>query len=181
MKTKVMRNLIIVCIILFVLLSNISFALAQSKQDTKNQGLINLQFVMFIHWQGNDTNEPIHPGELRIVHINITYLETQGFFGGILLRLLQGKTFPMRLSIVDKPEWCTAQIIPENFTGIIEPEKQNVNTFLSIRLNDDAPLNHTLGQIKFTGVIDDMKGPFNILTLVHGYENTCTIAFVTSP
>jgi hypothetical protein len=180
MKTRVMRNLVVICSVIILLLTNISVASGRPEQGKNKQDLFNLQFVMNITW-GNETNTPIHPGEVREVHLNITYTVTRGAFGGMLLRLLQGRPFPMRLSIEDKPDWCTAQIFPENITGVIEPDEvQNEISKLFISLNEGAPLNYTLGYVKIHGVIDDMKGPFNILTLIQGYESNVTLSFVTS-
>jgi hypothetical protein len=181
MKTRVMRNRIAVYTIMVILLTNISVASAQPQKGSHKQGLFDLQFVMTISW-GNETQTPIHPGEVREAHLEITYVVTHGEFGRILLRLLQGRPFPMRLSIEGKPDWCTAQIFPENMTGVIEPdETQNKISMLSLSLNEGAPLNYSLGYVKIIGVIDDMKGPFNILTRIHGYETNVTLSFVTSP
>lgn len=100
----------------------------------------------------------------------------RGAVGRMFLRLLEGRPFPLRLSIVDKPDWCTAQLSVENFIGVITPDEiQEVNSVLFIQLSKDAPLNFTLGYVKLHGVIDDMKGPFNRLTLIQGYETNVTL------
>lgn len=181
MKTRVMRNRIVLYTVIIILLTNISVASARPEQGNIKRGLFNLQFVMNIIW-GNETQTPIHPGEVRQVHLNVIYTVTRGAYGRILLLLLEDRPFPLRLSIGDKPDWCTAQLSVENFIGVINPDEvQIVNSVLSIQLSEDAPLNYTLGYVRLHGVIDDMKGPFNILTLIHGYESNVTLSFVTSP
>jgi hypothetical protein len=180
MKTRVMRNCIVLYSVIIILLTNISIASARPEQGNNKQGLFGLQFVMTISWY--ETQTPIHPGEVRQVHLIVSYTVTRGALGSMLLRLLGGRPFPLRLSIGDKPDWCTAQLSVENFIGvIILDEIQTVNSVLFIQLSEDAPLNYTLGYVKLHGVIDDMKGPFNILTLIQGYETNVTLFFVTSP
>ena len=157
-----------------------SLASAQPQNSSHKQGLFGLQFVMTISW--NATQTPIHPGEARQVQLIVAHTVARGALGRMLLRLLEGRPFPFRLSIGDKPDWCTAQLSVENFIGVIIPDEvQSVNSVLFIQLSEDAPLNYTLGYVKLHGVIDDMKGPFNILTLIQGYETNVTLFFVTSP
>jgi hypothetical protein len=145
-----------------------------------SKGLFGLQFVMTISW--SESQAPIHPGEIRTVNLVITYLVVRGAFGSMLLRLLGGRPFPLRLSIVDKPDWCTAQLSVENFIGIVNPDEiEIVSPTLYIQISEDAPLNFTLGYVKLHGVIDNMNGPFNKLTFIRGYETNVTLFFVTGP
>ena len=166
--------------VIVIILTNISVASAQPQKGSHQQSLFGLQFVMTIIW--NETQTPIHPGEVSQVHLIVTYTVARGALGRMLLRFLEGRPFPLRLSIGDKPDWCTAQLTVENFIGVITPDEiQTVNSVLFIQLSEDAPLNYTLGYAKLHGVIDDMKGPFNILTPIQGYETNVTLFFVTSP
>jgi len=181
MKKRGMRNFFILCTIIVIILTNGSTALAKPQNGYQPQGLFNLQFVMNLSW-GNETTEPISPGETREVTLTVTYKVTRGACGRLLLQLLEGRSFPIHLSIEDKPDWCTAHLSVENFIGVITPDEvQSINSVLIIQLSEDAPLNYTLGYVNLHGVIDDMKGPFNILTLIQGYESNVTLFFVTSP
>ena len=183
MKTRGMRIFFILCTVIVILLTNSSLAIAQPQDGYHTQGLFfNLQFVMTISWGANETQTPIHPGEARQVHLIVAHTVARGALGRMLLRLLEDRPFPIRLSIEDKPDWCTAHLSVENFIGVITPDEvQSINSVLFIQLSEDAPLNYTLGYVKIHGVIDHMKGPFNILTLIHGYETNVTLFFVTSP
>jgi len=181
MKKRGMRNFFILCTIIVIILTNGSTALAKPQNGYQPQGLFNLQFVMNITWGANETQTPIRPGEIREVQINIIYTVTRGAYGRILLCRLEDRPFFFRLSIGDKPDWCTAQLSIENFIGVINPgEIQYQTSTLSIQLSKVTPLNYTLGYVKIHGVIDDMKGPFNILTLINGYEQNIVLSFVTS-
>ena len=89
--------------------------------------IINKVFLIFnsfvnISW-GNETQTPIQPGETREVHLIITYGVLRGIFGRMLLQILEGRSFPILVSIEDKPDWCTAWISPENITGVIMPDQ----------------------------------------------------------
>jgi hypothetical protein len=177
-----MKKILILCAILAILLLQSSLASAQSQKDYHKQGLFGFQFAMTISWNANETQEPIHPGEVRAVRVYVAYSVVRGAFGNILLHLLEGRPFPLRLSIVDKPDWCTAQLSIEDFIGVIEPDMvQEVYSVLNIQLSEDAPLNHTLGYVKIHGSIESIKGPFNILTIIQGYDINATLSFVTSP
>jgi len=179
MKTRGMRNFFILSIV--ILLTNSSLALAQPQNGYHPQGFFNLQFVIDLSW-GNETQEPISPGETREVNLTVTTCVTRGAYGRWLLQLLEGRTFPIQLSIVDKPDWCVAWMIPANITGIIQPDQVlEQPSLLYIHLNDDAPSNYTSGWVKIHGSIDDKKGPFNIFTLVNGYEQNYTIEFTAGP
>jgi len=181
MKTRGMRNFFILFTIIVMLLLQSSLASAEPQNGYHKQGLFNLQFFVNISW-GNETQTPIQPRETREVHLIITYGVLHGVFGRMLLQILEGRSFPIRVSIEDKPDWCTAWISLENITGVIMPNQILSDvSLLSIRLNEGAPLNHTLGIVKIRFTIDDMKGPFHILTFIEGYEQHVQLAFTTSP
>jgi hypothetical protein len=180
MKKKGMKKVLILFTIIVMLLLQSSPVSAQSQNDYHKQGLFGLQFVMTISW--SETQAPIHPRDVRQVHLIVTYSVVRGALGSMLLRLLEGRSISLRLSIVDKPDWCTAQLSVENFIGVIRlDEIQEVNSVLFIQISEDAPLNFTLGYVKLHGVIDNMQRPFNRLTLIQGYETNVTLLFVTSP
>jgi hypothetical protein len=182
MKRKGMKNLFIVSTIIMMFVLQSSLASAQPQNSSYKPGLFGLQFVMDVFWNANDTQTPIHPGEVRQVPLTFDYRVVRGAFGQTLLLLLTSRTFPWRVSIVDKPDWCTAQLSVENFIGVIIPNVGQIEySMLYIQLNEDAPLNHTLGYVKLHVAIDDMKGLFNILTLIQGFEGNYTVCFVTNP
>jgi hypothetical protein len=167
--------------VIVILFTFSPLALAQSQDGYHPRCIFHLQFVLTISW-GNETQEPISPGETREVNLTISYVVSRGVYGRLLLQLLKGKSFPIQLFIGDKPDWCEAWTLPENITGVIAPDEVGVQySSLFIHLDDDAPSNYTLGYVKIRCVAEDKKGPFNILTLIHGYEQQFTITFVPGP
>jgi len=144
--------------------------------------IFHLQFALTISWQGNATHTPISNGETRQVNITIGYTVTRGAFGKFLLRLLEGRSFTIRLSIEDTPEWCEPWFTQENFTGVVQlDENEHTTTSLFIHVNDDAPNDYSQGWVKAHAWIEDLKGPFRIFTLILGYEKQFTISFVNGP
>jgi hypothetical protein len=81
-------------------------AVAHSQDDNQPQGIIfNLMFVMNIWW-GNETQTPISPGETREVNLTVNYVVTHGAYRWrLLLHLLDGSSFPIRLAIENKSDW----------------------------------------------------------------------------
>ena len=176
-----MKKYSVIFVVIGILFTCSPLAFAQSQDEYHPQGIFHLQFVLTVSW-GNETQTPISPGETREVNMTIYYCVTRGVYGGLLLQLLKGKSFPIQLSIEDKPDWCEAWMLPENMTGVIAPDEVGVQySSLFIHLNDDAPTNYTLGWVKMRCVAEDKKGPFNILTLIHSFEQSFTIAFVPGP
>jgi hypothetical protein len=181
MKIKKIYYFFIFFTALVILFAHTLPVVAQPQRTYQPQCLNNCQFVISIWW-GNDTYQPILPGETREVNLTIYYHVTRGLFGKIFLQLLKGGSFPIQLSVEDTPEWCAAWIDPTTITGIIDPGTgRNEPSRLFIHLNEDAPTNFTLGWVKIRGTIDDKKGPFNIMTLIHGCQNDFTLNFVTGP
>jgi hypothetical protein len=182
MKIGGLRKLCIVFSIIVILLLSNSLVVAQSQKEILKKSLFNLQFVLTISWSGSDLQQPISPGETRAVNLTITSCVTRGAYGKILLRILEGGTYIMHLSVEDTPEWCIAWTLQENFTGVIDSNEITChNTLIYIHLSDDAPGNYSLGWVKIRSTINDKKGPFNIITLIHGFEQNATLTFITGP
>jgi len=180
MKITRMKKYSVLFVVIVILFTCSPLALAQSQDDYRPRGIFfNLQFTFIITWDVNEIQEPIMPGETREVNMTISYTVTRGALGRLLLQLLEGKSFPIQLSVEDKPDWCEAWMLPEDMTGVIPSDEIGVQySSLFIHVSDDAPSNYTNGYVKMCGTIESMKGPFNILTLIQGYENDFTILFV---
>jgi hypothetical protein len=181
MKIRGIRNTCSVFLIIFVLLSSNSFVVAQPQKESRNR-FIHLQFSTTVSWNNSQSSTPILPGETREVNITITYTVNRGAYGKLLLRLLEGRSFSIQLSIEEKPDWCEAWFVPVTLTGIVNPGEIGIqNSSLFIHLNEDAPTNYTIGVLEIRCFIENMKGPFKILTLIYGFEQICSLYFITSP
>jgi len=181
MKIRGIRNTCSAFLIIFVLLSSNSFVVAQPQKESLNN-LFHLQFSLTVAWNGSQTSQPISPGETRVVILDVAYTVNKGLLGGLLLHLLKGKSFPIQLSIEEKPDWCDAWFVPVTLTGFINPGEIEIqNSSLFIHVNEDAPTNHTIGELKSRCAIDDMKGPFKIFTLIQGFEQIFSLTFITGP
>ncbi len=182
MKITRMKKYSVLLVVLVALFTCSPLALAQSHDDYHPQGIFHLQFVLFVSW-GNETQTPISPGETREVNLTVGYVVTHGaYWWRLLLRLLDGSSFPIRLAIENKSDWCEIWFTPENLTGIIQYNEWGyTHTSLFIHVHDDAPGNFTMGWIKVRASVGSMKGPFQIITLIDSFEQHLTITFVTAP
>ncbi len=118
MKTRRMRNFLILWSIIVILFGSSFSAAAQHPSSYHPQGLFfNLQFVMNISWNANDLEEPISPGDLRQVTVHIEYAVWHGLFGRMLLQILSGTIFQIHFFVEETPEWCTAWIDFEDMMG----------------------------------------------------------------
>ena len=153
---------------------------AQQNSQNLPQGIFfNLQFSLTVSWNASQT--PILPGETREVNITITYAVNRGLYGRLLLQILKGKSFSIQLSIEDKPDWCEAWVDTPNMTGVITPDEVGyLYPSLFIHVNDNAS-NQTIGEIKMCATAENMKGPFNIITLIHGFEQQFALVIWTGP
>jgi len=181
MKIKGARNIFIVFLIIFALICSNSSVVAQLQKESPIKGLIPLQFSLTVSWNGSQTAQPFSPGETREVILDVAYTVNKGLLGGLLLHLLKGKSFSIQLSIEEKPDWCDAWFIPETMTGVVTHDIGKQNSSLFIHVNEDAPTNHTIGELKSRCAIDDMKGPFKIFTLIQGFEQIFSLTFITGP
>ena len=181
MMVKGVRNFCYVLVTILILLCSNCFVVAQPQKESR-KGIIHLQFSTTVYWNTSRTSTPILPGETREVNITITYTVNRGAYGKLLLRLLEGRPFSIQLCIEERPDWCEAWFVPETLTGIVDSKEIKIqNSTLFIHLNEDAPTNHTIGELKNCCSIDDMKGPFKIFTLIDGFEQAFALPVMTGP
>jgi hypothetical protein len=169
---------ILFCIIVILLASN-SLVVAQPQKETVRKSLFNLQFVLTVSWSANETSEPFLPGELHVIILTIASCVTRGVFGKSILNLLTGRPYLTGITVEETPEWCTAWTSEEYFTQAIVPDETMVMSVpLYIFLNENAP-SHSVGNVKIHIKIFDKKGPFDFITLIEGFDQVATLAFVT--
>lgn len=179
-NTLFRKGVSFVIVVLIILPCILSVSAKHENAPINNGSIFNFHSVLDIGWSGNDTAEPIQPGEVREVHLEIVYLVVRGAFWKILFHFLEGREMTITLSIDDKSEWCTAHIEPGILTGTVSSDMQYISSLLTIQLNEGAPPG-SLGYVKIRGIIEDMKGPFRMLTIIEGSNRRFTCHFVTAP
>ncbi len=183
MKTTRMRNYSVLLVVIMIITTSSPFVLGQSQDVHHPQSIFHLQFALFISWDLNQTTTPFSPGETREINVTVQYIVAHGaYWWRLFFHFLDGKTFPIHLSIDNKSDWCDAWFTPENLSGVIQSDEVGItHSFLSIHVSDDAPTNFTLGWIKTRAIADNMKGPFNIITLIQSDEQPFTLTFLYGP
>jgi len=181
-NTSFRKGVSFVIVVLIILPCILSVSAKHENAPINNGSIFNFQSILSIGWSGNDTAEPIRPGEVREVSLDIFYVVVGGcYFWKIFDFFLEGREMTITLSIDDKSEWCTAHVEPGILTGTVSSDMQYTSSLLTIQLNEGAPLNYSLGYVKIRGVIEDMKGPFRMLTIIEGFNQRVTCDFVTAP
>ena len=181
MKITRMKKYSVIFVVIVILFTCSPSALAQSQDDYHPRSIFHRQFSLTVSWNTNATATPILPGETREVNITITYTVNQGAYGRLILQLLKGKSFSIQLSIENKSDWCEAWVDTPNMTGVVAPDEVGyLYPSLFIHVNDNAS-NETIGEIEMCATAECMKGPFNIITLIHGFEQPFALAFWTGP
>jgi hypothetical protein len=179
MRITRMKKYTVIFVVIVILFTCSPSALAQSQNDYHPRSIFHRQFSLTVSW--NATATPILPGETREVNMTFTYTVNQGAYGRLILQLLKGKSFSIQLSIENKSDWCEAWVDTSNMTGVVAPDEVRfLHPSLFIHVNDNAS-NQTNGEIKMRATAERMKGPFNIITLIHGFEQQFTLVFWTGP
>ena len=157
------------CFVLGILLMSLSITIVPS---TSAGLLLNLQSVITVEWETNQTADPVIPrGELRPVDLRVTYVVNRGALGGTLLSIWGSKQAFVDLEIVDKSSWVTATLALSTISFPLSATPQTKRTSVSFQVDENAPA-FGLGYIKIKASIDLMAG------IIEPFEQTFTLNFV---
>jgi hypothetical protein len=144
--------------------------------------IFHLQYALIVYWNANQTETPISNGETREVNVTVESMVTRGAMGKFLLRLLEGSSFIIHLSIENTPEWCEPWFTLENLSATVHSDEVDISeTSLWIHVMEDAPGNYSEGWVKCRAWIESLTGPFHFFTLIHSFEQDFTVTFVNAP
>ncbi|MCX6662470.1 MAG: hypothetical protein NTY91_07980 [Euryarchaeota archaeon] len=147
---------------------------------TRSGNFFGLNSNVAISWNANVTEEPIVPrGELRCVELSMMFWVTWGIFGRLINYLLQGQQIIMKLSVVDKPEWCTTTISQGTLSVTIPRFENNyeiVHTYLTVMVDDNAPT-FELFPVTIQAIIEPLHGPFGLIPVMQGTTETVNVTF----
>jgi hypothetical protein len=149
--------------------------------DTIPRGGFGLQSNIIVSWGGNETQEPLDPlGTPRLITLDVSYMVLKGLFGQILLFYysVTKQGINMTIEIIDKPDYCTANISNSYLWFPIIGEFSVQQTNLTVSVNGYAPAFEVFW-VKIKASVDTVSGPFGFLPLINGYEQTFTLGFVT--
>ncbi len=117
----------------------------------------------------DDFLEPIEPGGGGWFLYNVSY-KVSGIFADIIARWFHGRVFmTIELSIKDVPEWASISVFPDtvHFDISSDWETPIESPAILIILNESAPA-FNISYFKIVGTTNCTKGPFGILTWIHG-------------
>jgi len=136
---------------------------------------------IIISWDANQTEEPVIPrGPLRSVYLDISFWVTWGVIGRFINYIYRGTPIPLKVSVIDKPEWCVATLSQGTLQCIIPPLKENshqiLHTLLTVQVADDAPA-FELCPITIQTTIEPLRGPFGLITVMQGITKVVNVTF----
>ena len=156
-----------------------SLACRRVPSPTNDFGL--LSFIE-VSWDANETAKPIIPrGELRVVHLEITFGVTWGIGGRLINYLYRYSPVLLRLSVVDAPEWCIAKFAQQTLQFVL-PEKDDTYvgwTLLMVQVDDTAPAFEVF-PVRIHAIIEPLYGPLGFLTMMQGTSQNVSVAFTVA-
>jgi len=147
--------------------------------DPVPKNIFDLHSYIDITWR-NGTNEPLEPGgSPRIITLDIRYGITRGVFGQFILSyyMFTQQYITVSLELEDIPRWCTASLLNSQLWFRITDTPSGQSTTLAIAVDETAPAFEPFS-IKLHASVDDVRGPFGILRIIQGYENTFSMSFI---
>jgi len=148
--------------------------------DTVPIGGFGLQSNIIVSWGGNHTSKPLDPlGAPRLITLDVSYNVLEGLFGHIILfyYILKKQYINMSIEIIDKPDFCTANISNSYLWFPISETFSVQQTNLSVSVNEHAPA-FGLFWVKMKASVDTEFGPFSVLPLINGYEQIFAPIFI---
>jgi hypothetical protein len=136
---------------------------------------------IIVSWDANETEEPIIPrGELRTVKLDVAFWVTWGVLGRFINYMYRGTSIRLELSIIDKPEWCSATLSQGTLQCIIPPPKENsheiVHTQLAVAVAENAPA-FELCPVAIQATVEPLHGPFGFLAMMQGTSQFVNVTF----
>ena len=163
------KTITIILIIFFIYSLLIPFTITARAEEEIRQ-TSGLASYLKINW--THSNEPIMPiDELRHYSITIDYSVTQGPLGRLFLPFFIGRQVDIKLDIIEKSPWCTANIPIGTITTTVKPQgaTNSQTAQISIELDKDAPA-YGSGYVTIKAKVPNIG-------MIAGYEKDFTIKF----
>jgi hypothetical protein len=136
-----------------------------------------------ISWDANQTEKPIIPrGELRTVDLHMKFWTTWGVFGRLINYFLSYKLVEMKLSIIQTPAFCTANIAVDTLSLTIPPKEntyETVSSSMMVQVADGAPA-FELFPVTIQAKIKPLYAPLGLILLMHGTTNVSNVTFTVA-
>lgn len=166
--------------ILLFLVTNVSVAI-QNTNETRDiipSRLFGLHSYIAVTY--NLTSEPIEPNEPpHVITMDVIYHVYRVYFGQFLLwyyNFTQQK-INVTLEIIEKPDYCTANIDNSTLWFPISNNHSVKQTALTVSVNENAPA-FQLSRVEIRASVNDKLGPFGFFTFVKGIEYIFDVTFI---
>jgi hypothetical protein len=172
-------SFLIIGVLLIVTFLPLASASNEINDDSQNDIMFGLASIIEAELDDEDTVEPIRPNvESRVVDLSIRYKVTRGvgFFSNFIYELCKGRKVEIKFEIINIPNWCAATLNSDTLITSISDEWQELSISLMITVSEDAPA-HMMSTVRIRASLDDIEGPFGLLTWINGFDDQYAIAF----
>jgi len=166
--------------ILLFLFTNVSAAIQNTNEtpDIIPSNLFGLRSYIAVTY--NASFEPIEPnGPPRVITLDVIYQVYRVYFGKFILwyyNFTQQK-INVTLEIIEKPDYCTANIDNSTLWFPISNTPSVKQTALTVSVNENAPA-FQLSRVKIKASVNDKLGPFGFFTFIKGIEYIFDVTFI---
>jgi len=168
----------------YLVVTNVSKVTQNTNEthDIISSSLFGLQSVITVSWDANQTSEPLEPhGAYRIIDLDVSYSVAKGFLGQFIFwyYIFAPKNINVTIEIIEKPDYCTANIDNSILWFPICDTPTVTQTRLGVSVNENAPAFEPFC-VKIKASVNDIPGPFGFLTFINDFEIIQSIFFTTN-
>lgn len=161
---------------------NISTATETSTMINNEQqkSLFGLQSIISVSWNSSQTSEPLVPnGAAQDITLDVSYCVVHGIFGRIILwyYLVTLERVTVTIEIVDKPDYCSADLSNSQLSFLIDDEITVGQTKLVVSVNQYAPAFEPFN-IQLKASVDSVFGPFGFLPFIDGDQQIFNLSLM---
>ena len=158
---KTIQSTFIICLVLFS-------TCATFIPNTSAGILFNLQSVVSVQYAGNETQKPVIPrGSILNVQLDVTYYVTRGLFGSGILVAYSSQLAMVKLEIIDKSEWLTANLPTDTVPFSISDQPRTSKFNIAFQASENAPA-YAQGYITIKAYVAKIG-------LIQGFEQEFTL------
>jgi len=144
------------------------------------KSLFGLQSIIDVSWNGSQTSEPLVPnGNVRVITLDVSYWVVHGILGKIILwyYLLTFESVTVTIEIVNKPDYCSADLSISQLSFLIDDEITVGHTHLVVAVNQYAPAFEPFN-IQLKASVDSVFGPFGFLPFIDGDQRIFNLSLI---
>jgi hypothetical protein len=177
------KGIVLGCAFMLIfLVTNVSTAIRNTNEthDIIPSRLFGLHSYIAVTYNASQTSEPLEPnGPPRVITLDVIYQVYRVILGQFILwyyNFTQQK-INVTLEIIEKPDYCTANIDNSTLWFPISNTLSVKQTALTVSVNENAPA-FQLSRVAIRASVNDKLGPFGFFTFINGIETIIHVSFI---